>query len=71
MASGFMKDEFKVKLEELKEKKATGEFKLAHLENNEIEDVITEEDIKYLLSNFSGYVVSRNMPECKNSYRTL
>lgn len=65
IASGFIQEEFKVKMDELKERKAELEFKQAQIKSSEIEQRITEEDVRKLLNNFSGYVITRNIPECK------
>ncbi|UZP04722.1 recombinase family protein [Clostridium botulinum] len=65
IASGFMQEEFKVKMDELKERKAELEFKQVQIKSSELEQRITEDDVKGLLNNFSGYVISRNIPECK------
>lgn len=32
---------------------------------SEIEKTITEEDVRGLLNNFNGYVITRNISECK------
>ena len=65
IASGFMQEEFKIKMDELKERKAELEFKQAQIKSCEIEQRITEADVRGLLNNFSGYVITRNIPECK------
>ena len=65
IASGFMQEEFKVKMDELKNRKSELEFKLSELKSDEITQVVTESDVRNLLNNFSGYVMSRNIPECK------
>ncbi len=65
IASGFMQEEFKVKMDELKERKSELEFKQAQLKSDEITQIVTEEEVRKLLNNFSGYVISRNIPECK------
>ena len=65
IASGFMQEEFKVKMDELKNKKSELEFKLSELKSDEITQVVTENDVRSLLNNFSGYVISRNIPQCK------
>lgn len=65
IASGFMQEEFKIKMEELKNRKSELEFKLSELKSDEIIQVVTESDVRNLLNNFSGYVMSRNIPECK------
>lgn len=65
IASVFMQEEFKRKMDELKERKSELEFKQAQIKSTEIEERITEEDLRKLLNNFSGYVITRNIPECK------
>lgn len=65
IASGFMQEEFKVKMNELKSRKSELEFKLLELKSDEITQVVTERDVRILLNNFSSYVMSRNIPECK------
>lgn len=65
IASGFMQEEFKMKLDDLKERKTELEFKMTQMESTEIANRVTEEDIRNLLNNFSGYVINRNIPECK------
>lgn len=65
IASGFMQEEFKVKMDELKEKKTDLQFKLAQLKTDDITHIVTEADVRALLNSFSGYVISRNIPECK------
>lgn len=65
IASGFMQEEFKMKMDELKNRKSELEFKLSELKSDEIIQLVTESDIKKLLNNFSSYVISRNIPECK------
>ncbi|HIG0357628.1 TPA: hypothetical protein ACX96U_002976 [Clostridium sporogenes] len=50
----------------IKEKKKSYlEFKKAQLKSNDISQVVAEKDVRNLLNNFSGYVISRNIPECK------
>lgn len=65
IASGFMQEELKVKMDELKNRKSELELKLSELKSDEITQVVTESDVRSLLNNFSGYVMSRNIPECK------
>lgn len=67
ITSGFIQEEFKNKMSELKQRKIDLEFKLNELESKEITQIVTEEDIRSQLNNFSGYVISRNIPECKKS----
>lgn len=69
ISKGFVQEEFKEKLEELKKRKAEIEFKLSEIESREVSKVITEADVRALLSDFSGYVISRNIPECKKFIR--
>ena len=52
-------------MDELKNRKSELEFKLSELKSDEITQVVTESDVRNLLNNFSGYVMSRNIPECK------
>lgn len=65
IASGFMQEEFKVKMDELKNRKSELEIKLSELKSDEITQVVTESDVRNLLNNFSSYVMSRDIPECK------
>lgn len=65
IASGFIQEEFKVKMDELKERKSELEFKQSQLKADDIAQVVTEADVRMLLNNFKGYVISRNIPECK------
>ena len=65
IASGFMQEEFKIKMDELKDKKSDLEYKMTQLESKEMAHMVTEDDVRSLLNNFSGYVISRNIPECK------
>ncbi|NFO67018.1 recombinase family protein [Clostridium botulinum] len=69
ISQGFVQEEFKIKMEDLKKRKAEIEFKLSEIESREVSKVITEDDVRALLSDFSGYVISRNMPECKKFIR--
>lgn len=69
ISQGFVQEEFKEKLEELKKRKSDIEIKLSEIESREVNKVITEADVRILLSDFSGYVISRNIPECKNFIR--
>jgi site-specific DNA recombinase len=67
--NGFVQEEFKVKMDELKKRKVDIEFKLLEIEAKEINQIVTEADVRNLLSDFSGYVISRNVPECKKFIR--
>ncbi|WP_252254339.1 zinc ribbon domain-containing protein [Clostridium sp. ZBS12] len=71
IASGVMQEEFKTKMDELKNKKSDLEYKMTQLESKDMAQIVTEDDVRNLLNNFSGYVISRNIPECKSLYRTL
>lgn len=48
IASGFMQEEFKVKMDELKERKSELEFKQAQLKSDEITQVVTFQNVKSL-----------------------
>lgn len=61
-----MEEEFKIKMEELKDRKIYLEGKMVELEANQSVTNVTEEDIRGLLSGFKEYVVTKNIPECKN-----
>lgn len=63
------KAEFKAKMDELKKRKSELEAKLSEIEAKDISQIVTEADVRSLLSNFSGYVISRNVPECKKFIR--
>ncbi|POO87552.1 hypothetical protein C1H59_05265 [Clostridium sp. 3-3] len=69
IAQGFVQEEFKEKLDELKKRKSDIEIKLSEIESREVNKVITEADVRTLLSDFSGYVISRNIQECKKFIR--
>ncbi|WP_259595980.1 hypothetical protein [Clostridium botulinum] len=69
ISQGFVQEEFKIKMEDLKKRKAEIEFKLSEIESREVSKVIAEVDVRDLLSDFSGYVISRNIPECKKFIR--
>ncbi|MDU4589406.1 MAG: recombinase zinc beta ribbon domain-containing protein [Clostridium butyricum] len=69
ISQGFVQEEFKIKMEDLKKRKAEIEFKLSEVESREVSKVITEDDVRALLLDFSGYVISRNIPECKKFIR--
>ena len=69
ISQGFVQEEFKIRMENLKKKKTEIEFKLSEIESREVSKVITETDVRALLSDFSGYVISRNVPECKKFIR--
>ena len=66
ITNGFIQEEFKVKMEELKERKAYLEGKLVDIETSQSVTKVTEEDIRGLLAGFREYVVTKNIPECKN-----
>ena len=60
-----MQEEFKVKMDELKIRKSELEFKLLESKSDEITQIVTESDVRSLINNFSGYVIRRNIPECR------
>lgn len=66
ITNGFVQEEFKIKMEELKDRKIYLEGKLVELEDNQSVTKVTEEDIKGILSGFKEYVLTKNIPECKN-----
>ncbi|MDO5517741.1 MAG: hypothetical protein Q4F66_09305, partial [Clostridium sp.] len=39
------------------------------IQSNDINSIVTEDDVRNLLKGFSGYVISRNIPECKKFIR--
>lgn len=69
ITNGFVQEEFKAKMDELKSSKSELEAKLSEIEAKDINKIVTEADVRSLLSNFSGYVISRNIPECKKFIR--
>lgn len=69
ISQGFVQEEFQIKMENLKKRKSEIELKLSEIESREVSIVITEADVRDLLSVFSGYVISRNIPECKRFIR--
>lgn len=66
ITNGFIQEEFKIKMEELKERKVYLEGKLVDIEASQSVTKVTEEDIRSLLTGFKEYVVTKNIPECKN-----
>lgn len=66
ITNGFIQEEFKIKMEELKERKIYLEGKLVDIEASQSVTKVTEEDIRGLLTGFKEYVVTKNIPECKN-----
>lgn len=66
ITNGFIQEEFKVKMENLKERKIYLEGKLVDIEASQSVTKVTEEDIRRLLTGFKEYVVTKNIPECKN-----
>lgn len=69
ISNGFMQEEFKVKMDELKKKKSDLEAELSMIQSKDINSIVTEDDVRNLLKGFSGYVISRNIPECKKFIR--
>lgn len=53
----FVQEEFKVKMDELKNSKSELEDKLSEIEAKDINQIVTEADVKSLLNNFRGYVL--------------
>lgn len=56
-------------MDELKDRKSELEAKLLEIEAKDINQIVTEADVRSLLSNFRGYVISRNVPECQKFIR--
>ncbi|WP_394897938.1 hypothetical protein [Clostridium butyricum] len=56
-------------MDELKDRKCELEAKLSEIEAKDINQIVTEAEVRDLLSNFRGYVISRNVPECKKFIR--
>jgi len=56
-------------MDKLKNSKSELEANLSEIEAKDINQIVTEADVRSLLSNFSGYVISRNVPECKKFIR--
>lgn len=65
IAQGFAYDEFKIKMEELKDRKTKLESTLMEQEIKRQAPQITEEQVKNLFAMFRGFVRERNIPECK------
>ncbi|KJZ86671.1 MULTISPECIES: recombinase family protein [unclassified Clostridium] len=69
ITNGFVQEEFKAKMDELKNRKSELEAKLSEMKAKDINQIVTEADVRSLLSDFKGYVISRNVPECKKFIR--
>ena len=65
IANGFIQEEFKTKMDELKKRKLDLEYELVRFKSSELTQIVTEESVRNLLKDFRGYVTSRNIPECK------
>lgn len=65
IASGFIQDEFRAKMEELKLQKEELEQERLVLDESENKPKITETELKKLFSVFKKFVAERNMPEFK------
>lgn len=65
ITNGFVQEEFKIKMDELKGRKSDIEYKLIQFKSNELTQIVTEKNVRDLLKDFRGYVTSRNIPECK------
>lgn len=57
ISQGFVQEEFKEKLDELKNRKTDIEIKLSEIESREVNRCITEDDVRALLSDFSGCIL--------------
>lgn len=69
ISQGFVQEGFKIKMEYLKKRKSEIEVKLLDIESREVSKVITEASVRTLLLDFSGYVIRRNILECKKFIR--
>lgn len=49
-----MQEEFKTKMDQLKDKKSDLEYKLIQLKSNELTEIVTEENVRNLLKDFRG-----------------
>lgn len=56
-------------MNEPKNRKIELEVKLSEIESKDINQIVTEADVRSLLNNFSGYVISRNVPKFKKFIR--
>ncbi|OPJ55468.1 hypothetical protein [Clostridium chromiireducens] len=59
ITNGFVQEEFRVKMDEPKKRKQDMEIKLSEIKSKDINQIVTENDVRNFLSNFSGYVISR------------
>jgi len=50
-------------MDKLKNSKSELEANLSEIEAKDINQIVTEADVRSLLSNFSGYVIIRNVSE--------
>ena len=62
---GFIQEEFKLKLEELKQEKTGLELEKAKYTEKVEKPDVTEEDIREKLKHLKDYVKTRNLPECR------
>lgn len=62
---GFAQEEFKTKMDDLKDKKAKLEVAIKEQESRSQAPKITEEQVKQLFYLFREFVTQRNIPECK------
>ncbi|NMM65216.1 recombinase family protein [Clostridium sp. P21] len=65
ITNGFYQSEFKAKMEELEERKSRLELSIKEIEVKNNIPSITEEQVKNMFAMFKGYVLERNIPECK------
>lgn len=65
ITQGFASEELKLKMEELRDRKASLETKLKENEVRSHGLQVTEDQIRKLFSMFRGFVKERNIPECK------
>lgn len=65
ITKGLFHEEFKVKMDELHNKKNKLELNIRELESKSHAPTISEEQIRNLFSMFRSFVMERNLPECK------
>lgn len=56
-------------MDEIKNRKSELEARLSEIEGKDINQIVTEADVRSMLSNFSRYVIGRNIPEFKKFIR--
>ncbi|WP_027400085.1 recombinase family protein [Anaerovorax odorimutans] len=65
ISNGFYQEEFKTKIESLKQRKIDLEASLKEISVENKAPIVTETDIRKLILDFKEYVIRKNVPECK------